>query len=60
MIKTHKDGTIYRLEKRRASVTMPHMNSRLFPAALAVIGIACVAIALSAARYSVAIAQYAL
>lgn len=30
---------------------MPHMYSRLYPAALAAIGIACVALALAAARY---------
>jgi len=39
---------------------MAHMNSRLFSAALAVIGVTCVAIALAAARYIVAIGQYAL
>jgi hypothetical protein len=36
------------------------MNSRLYPATLALVGIACVALALAAARYSVAISQYAL
>ena len=39
---------------------MPHMNSRLFSATLALVGIACVAVALAAARYGVAIGQYAL
>jgi hypothetical protein len=37
------------------------MNSRLlFPAALAAAGIACVAIALAAARYGTALSHYAL
>jgi len=36
------------------------MNSRLFPATLALAGLACVAIALAAARYGTAVAQYAL
>jgi hypothetical protein len=36
------------------------MNSRLFPTALAVIGVACVAAALAAARYGAAIGHYAL
>jgi hypothetical protein len=36
------------------------MHSRLYPAALAVIGIACVAIALAAARYGAALGHYAL
>ena len=37
------------------------MNSRLlFPAALAVFGLACVAIALAAARYGAALGPYAL
>jgi hypothetical protein len=36
------------------------MNSRLFPATLALVGIACVAIALAAARYGTAISHYAL
>jgi hypothetical protein len=36
------------------------MNSRLFPAALAIVGIACVTAALVAARFSVALGQYAL
>jgi len=49
------------LEKGKASVTMPHMNSRLlFPATLAVVGIACVALALAAARFGTALGQYAL
>ena len=39
---------------------MPHMNFRLHPDTLAVIGIACVAIALVAARYGAAIGHYAL
>jgi hypothetical protein len=39
---------------------MPHMNSRLYPAALAAIGIACVAMALAAARYGEALGPYAL
>ena len=57
----HKDATRYRLEKGKASVTMPHMNSRLlFPATLAVVGIACVALALAAARFGTALGQYAL
>jgi hypothetical protein len=36
------------------------MNSRLFPPTLAAIGIACVAIALAAARFGAAISHYAL
>jgi hypothetical protein len=36
------------------------MNSRLYPTVLAAIGIACVAIALAAARYGAAIGHYAL
>jgi hypothetical protein len=36
------------------------MNTRLFPLTLALVGVACVATALAAARYSVAICQYAL
>jgi len=39
---------------------MPHMNSRLFPATLAAVGIACVAIALAAARFGTALGHYAL
>ena len=40
---------------------MAHMNSRLlFPATLAAVGIACVAIALAAARYGTALGHYAL
>lgn len=56
----HKDETRYRLEKGKASVTMPHMNSRLFPATLAAVGIACVAIALAAARFGATVGHYAL
>jgi len=48
------------LEKRAASVNMPHMNSRLFPAILAIVGIACLAAALAAARYGAALGSYAL
>jgi hypothetical protein len=36
------------------------MNSRLFPATLTLVGIACVAAALAAARYGAGLAQYAL
>jgi hypothetical protein len=36
------------------------MNSRLFPATLALVGIACVALALAAARHGAALAHYAL
>ncbi len=36
------------------------MNSRLLPTALAVIGIACVALALAAARYGAGVGHYAL
>jgi hypothetical protein len=43
-----------------ASVTMPHMNSRLFPLSLALIGIACVALALAIARHGITVSQYAL
>ena len=39
---------------------MPHMNTRICPATLAAIGIACVAIALAAARYGTALGHYAL
>ena len=39
---------------------MPHMNTRLFPLTLAVIGIACVALALAIARHGIAVSQYAL
>ena len=57
----HKDATRYRLEKGSASVTMPHMNSRfLFPATLAAVGFACVALALAAARFGTTFGSYAL
>jgi hypothetical protein len=36
------------------------MNSRLYPTVLAVIGVACLALALAAARYGAAIGHYAL
>jgi hypothetical protein len=36
------------------------MNSRLLPATLAVIGIACVVRALAAARYGMSVSLYAL
>ena len=39
---------------------MPHMNSRLLPATLAAIGIACVVMALAMARFSPAVSLYAL
>jgi hypothetical protein len=39
---------------------MPHMNTRLLPATLAAIGIACVVIALAAARFGMAANLYAL
>jgi len=39
---------------------MPHMNTRLFPLTLAVIGVACVALALAIARHGIAVSQYAL
>ena len=45
---------------RGASVTMPHMFTRLFPLTLALVGIACVALALAVARHGAAVAQYAL
>jgi len=36
------------------------MNTRLFPLTLAVIGVACVALALAIARHGIAVSQYAL
>jgi hypothetical protein len=36
------------------------MNSRLLPAALAAVGIACVLLALAAARYGMSFGPYAL
>ena len=51
---------MYRLEKGGASVTMPHMNTRLLPATLVLIGIACVAMALAAARHGMSVSLYAL
>ncbi len=39
---------------------MPHMNTRLFPLTLAVIGVTCVALALAIARHGIAVSQYAL
>ena len=40
---------------------MPHMNSRfLFPATLAAVGFACVALALAAARFGTTFGSYAL
>jgi methylthioribose-1-phosphate isomerase len=48
------------LEKRAASVNIAHMKSRLFPTALAAVGLACVAVALAAARYGTALSHYAL
>jgi hypothetical protein len=53
-------STRYRLEKGGASVTIAHMNSRFFPATLAAIGLACLVLALAAARHGAAIGPYAL
>jgi len=36
------------------------MNSRLFPIVLAVVGSACVGLALAIARHGIAVSQYAL